>query len=230
MMIDETIGHTQGKGPRNTILRKNGNRAEATERAQIVQSAYMVVMLVGDKHGVYLFERHAKRLCPEVGAAIDEDAGIFRLHKSGSTQPPVSGVVRSTDSASTADLGYACRCSASQYPDFHSSSNKVYLRMNFDSELFEDGNPYGIRKCHDIAPACPAEVDQHQRLFIVHSHRSQRFSFPAAAIDHPTRRNLHPSVFQVVVRHLRIFLLQAFQFLTPYDRIHKRSEEHTSEL
>lgn len=56
--------------------------AQFAIRAQIVDSTYMVVMDMRNKHTIYLAKMNGKNLLTEIWSAINQYTGVFDLKKS----------------------------------------------------------------------------------------------------------------------------------------------------
>jgi hypothetical protein len=64
-----------------------------TERAEVVDAAHVVIMDVGDEHGVNGHEvRHTQHLFAEVGSAVNEDAHAIHLHQTGTAGATVTRI------------------------------------------------------------------------------------------------------------------------------------------
>ena len=88
--------------------------AECTVRTQVVNTADMVVMGVGDKHSVDASELLVHELLPYVGTTVYEQPGTGRLNHGGSTQPAVVRVAALADLARTPERGHSARRSCTK--------------------------------------------------------------------------------------------------------------------
>ena len=81
-----------------------------TIRAQVVQSAHVVIMLMGQQHAVYLLERDRKQLHAYVRTAIDKHTcATCRLYKSYAAQTTVTQISTATHLTLAAKRRYATR-------------------------------------------------------------------------------------------------------------------------
>ena len=113
-LIHKAIRHPRPQMGGRVGIRIDGYFRKTAERAQIVQSAHMVVMLVGYQHAVYpLVHGSAQHLCPEIGTAVYQYHRIVRMQQGGCTQTAVPRVGRCADGACAANFRHSGRCSAS---------------------------------------------------------------------------------------------------------------------
>ena len=79
--------------------------AEDAQGAEVVQSAYVVVVLVCDKHGIDGLEVEREHLLPEIRSAVYQDAlPAVALYQCRGPQPPVVRVIGGADGASASHL------------------------------------------------------------------------------------------------------------------------------
>ena len=79
----------------------------------VVHTAHVVVMGVGNEDAVNLAEGLWHDLLTEIGATVDEQSRLFSLDECRAAQALVVRVGTATGIALTADGGYATRCSCS---------------------------------------------------------------------------------------------------------------------
>jgi len=60
--------------------------AEYTVWAKVVESAHMVVMLVGDEHGIEFAEVNSQHLFTKIGTTVDKDSVAVHIDHSAATQ------------------------------------------------------------------------------------------------------------------------------------------------
>lgn len=75
------------------------NIAKDAVRAQIIKSAHMVVVFVGNKHGIKFAEVYTKHLLTEVWSTINEYATTIYIYNSTTTQPSVTRISAGADCA-----------------------------------------------------------------------------------------------------------------------------------
>ena len=95
--------------------------------------------------------------------------------------------------------------------------------MDINTELLTNRSSTASESAIISLPFCSATIHQHQCLFIMHSSRSQGFSFPTTLVNHPPCRNFYAAVGQLMVRYAGIFLLQGFQFFFRHNGVHKET-------
>ena len=87
---------------------------KTAKRTQIVQSAHMIVMLVGYQYAVYpLVNGSAQHLRPEVGAAVYQYRRVVRMQQSRRAQAVIPQIGRGADRARATYFRHSGRCSAS---------------------------------------------------------------------------------------------------------------------
>ena len=96
---------------------------------KVVESPYMVVVLVGDEHGIKGREVDAQHLFAEIRATVDENALAPHLHKAGTAQSFVFRVLGSAHLAGAPYLGHSTRGSAAKYRDFHIRFTSGWMSM-----------------------------------------------------------------------------------------------------
>ena len=112
-LFHKAIGHACTQVVGGVAIGMNRYLAQSAERAQVVESAYVVVMLVGDENSVYPFKsRSSKHLLAKVGAAIYQDDGIISVDKCRGAQAVVARVGGRTYGACASYFGYSRRCAA----------------------------------------------------------------------------------------------------------------------
>lgn len=115
LVLGETIRHTLYQMVQAIPLRINTYIAKARERAQIIDSAYMVIVLVREQNTIQFPERAVQHLLPEIRTAIYQYARTaVTLDENGSPQPLVTHIGRAANFAGTAQLRNACTCSCPQ--------------------------------------------------------------------------------------------------------------------
>ena len=94
--------------------------------------------------------------------------------------------------------------------------------MDVDAELIVHILADGVAKRDDFFGSGSAEVDQDQRLFVVHASPSERLAFPSALVYHPSGRYLHPTL-HFVEGHLGIVFLKRQELLATHNRVHEET-------
>ena len=107
--LTEEIGQALAKMGAGEVIGKDVDIAKPAEWAQVVNSARMVVVLMGEQHTVDMVEWNAQHLLTEVGTAINQDTRIAHLHECRHTQPVVAWVIRGTHRAGASYLGHTGR-------------------------------------------------------------------------------------------------------------------------
>ena len=82
------------------------------EGAQVVEAADMVLMLMGDEHGVQLGDVLTQHLLAEVRTSINDDRPLLGLNQDGGAEALVAWVLRLAHGTGTSNDGYALRGSS----------------------------------------------------------------------------------------------------------------------
>ena len=112
---------------RHIIFRIHIHPLFTAKRAQVVQSADMVVMFVRDQDRIQVIRLVADHLPTEIRAAIQQDPLTIRLHQYGRTQTPIPFIRAGAYLTLTTNFRY-----------FH-LSYIFYLRHNLDTEPVMNG-------------------------------------------------------------------------------------------
>ena len=80
---------------------------EVVEGPHVIQSAGMVLVHVGEQHGIQLPDTAAQNLLPEVRAGVHHQSQTLVFDVCGGSQPLVVEVVRPADGTGAADDGHA---------------------------------------------------------------------------------------------------------------------------
>ena len=118
-MLGKTVRHGMHKRICRNIIGIDIHLAELAERAQVVYSARMIIMYMGEQHRVNLSERLCEHLLTEVGTRVNEYPRVFGLHQCRATQAFVVRVGAKTRSARTSYSRHPHRCSCSEKCQFH---------------------------------------------------------------------------------------------------------------
>ena len=79
------------------------------QRADIVQAARMVPVVVGEENRVQMADTFPEHLLAEIRAGIDQDRPSGKFYEDGAAQAIVPRVLRPAHCAGAADDGYALR-------------------------------------------------------------------------------------------------------------------------
>jgi hypothetical protein len=110
----ETIRNTLAKVLYHIGFSVDWNIPKATERSKIIQSAYMVVMLMGNQHGIDGLEIvQANHLLAKIRTAINQYPHTVYFEQSRTTQTVVARVRTSTHGTSAPYFRHSRRGSAS---------------------------------------------------------------------------------------------------------------------
>lgn len=108
-MLLKTIWHPKAKVVASVLLCIYRDIPELAERSQVVKSAHMVIMLVGDDDSVNWTELfHSQTLFTEVRSTVNKYPNSIRLDKPRTTKSLVSIVLASAYLATATDLRYPC--------------------------------------------------------------------------------------------------------------------------
>ena len=80
-ILVETIRHTLHDMTYHVLLGIDGNGGRCAVRTQVVQTSYMVVVLVCNNHSVKLFDAGSSSLPTEVRTAVNDDFGAVRFNQ-----------------------------------------------------------------------------------------------------------------------------------------------------
>ena len=112
--VSETIIHHLLYSPDSLTVGIEVYVAECTVRTQVVNTADMVVMGVGDKHSVDAPELLVHELLAYVGTTVYEQPGASSLYHGSSTQSAVVRVATLADLARTPERGHSARRSCTK--------------------------------------------------------------------------------------------------------------------
>lgn len=91
-----------------------GTALRVVQRSYVIQSASMVLVIVGQQDSVEMAHPCAEHLCPEVRAGVHEYCHPFMLHKHAGAQSLVHRIRAAADFALTAYHGNALRGAAAE--------------------------------------------------------------------------------------------------------------------
>ncbi len=125
--IIEILTYARGC-PRRSINRHPMDRRriiDEVEGPHIIQTADMVLMLVGQQNGIKMPHATAQHLVTEIGPRVDHQSHAPRLDHGRSPQPPVPRIIGGTDLAPAPDDGHPLRSSGSQKGEFHKTKIRI---------------------------------------------------------------------------------------------------------
>ena len=76
------------------------------ERAHVIQAAYVVFVMMGDKNGVEVLYILAKHLLTKIGTGIDTYGSLLCLNENGGAQTFVARVCRPANVTVTTNYGF----------------------------------------------------------------------------------------------------------------------------
>lgn len=120
-MCGETVGDAGPQIVGYIVFAIHGKMAShcVAEGTHVIDASDMVIMAVGEQHGIDVLCPRCEHLMVEVGAAVDEDDGVAGFKEGRRAHPLVAGVGRATHFAITAQLGYPGRGPCPEKSQFH---------------------------------------------------------------------------------------------------------------
>lgn len=118
-ILSETIRHGLHQSAACQFVGIDIHLTKLTERTQVVDAAYVVVMNMSKQHGINFPEGLGEHLLAEVGARINQYSRILGFYQRGTTQPLVMRIFALTSAAGAAYGRHAYRCSCSQKSQLH---------------------------------------------------------------------------------------------------------------
>ena len=112
-MIGEAIGKIVLHSLHGLTVGKDVDVAQHAVRPQIVESAHMIVVLMGEQQAVYLPERLRQELHTNVGATVEEDPRGVALDECRTAEPLVVGILAAAYLAAATYNGHTVRCARS---------------------------------------------------------------------------------------------------------------------
>ena len=159
--------------------------AHRTEGTQVVYSSYMVIMTVGNEHGVDVEYIVLQCLGAKICRWVDQYVHAVCPHQHGRAQSFVTGILRSAYAAFAANLGHSFRCAAAKHRDQDRRIDIVYFRTQIDVEFPSHRRADRLGYIHDVTGRGSAGVGNHQRLFLPYYSPSDTIAFHAGLVDQP---------------------------------------------
>ncbi len=103
-------------------VERDGGLHTVVEWAQVVKSADMVLVLVGQQNTMERAHLSRQQLCAHIGASVNQYVAGGSFDESRGAHASVTGVVRGADRAFTADHGYTGGCTGAEERDTHNVS------------------------------------------------------------------------------------------------------------